>query len=94
MTELIGWIACGLLLITFGSQTYMQWKGQRDKYTILFFVTAILGSAGNALYSFLVHNIVFIVLNAALVVNNSVGFGIALHNHAKKKKSDSNALRG
>lgn len=85
--DLVGWISSGLLIITFGSQTYMQWKGESGKYTIIFFVSAILGTAGNLIYSWLVHNTVFTILNAALVVNNSVGLGLALA-HQKRKKEE------
>lgn len=94
LKELVGWAASVLLIITFGSQTYMQWKGVRGKYTLVFFVSAILGTAGNLIYSWLVHNTVFIVLNAALVVNNSVGLGLALAHQKKKKEQEKKGKEG
>lgn len=85
MKDLVGWISSALLIVTFGSQTYMQWKGTSDKHTIVFFVSATLGTAGNLVYSWLVHNTVFVILNAALVVNNSVGLGLLLRRVRQRK---------
>ncbi|WP_437592125.1 hypothetical protein [Sorangium sp. So ce1000] len=89
MKHVVGWISSLLLLVTFGTQTYKQWKGDEgksEKYTLIFFVAAIAGTAGNLIYSVLVNNWVFTALNAALVVNNAIGLWIAVH-HRKRKKA-------
>lgn len=88
--DLIGWGSSLLLIITFGSQTYSQWKSgkeQKGKYGVelVFFSAAIGGSVGNLIYSYLVRNWVFTVLNAVLVVNNSLGLAITVHKRKGKE---------
>jgi uncharacterized protein with PQ loop repeat len=92
MKDLVGWLSSALLLVTFGSQTFMQWKekdGKTDGYTIVFFVAAILGTAGNIAYSWMTHNLVFTLLNITLVINNVVGLVIVLRRRARKKREES-----
>lgn len=90
MKHVVGWISSLLLLVTFGSQTYREWKGEKDKsekYTLVFFIAAIAGTAGNLIYSLLVKNWVFTALNAALVVNNAAGLWIALRHRKQAQQA-------
>lgn len=80
--ELIGWGSALVLLPTFGLQTYKQWRKRDEPVSVsglLFFVLALVGTGGQVVYSWLVGNWVYFALNAVLVVNNSLGLGIALH---------------
>ena len=80
--EWIGWGSAILLLPTFGIQTYRQWQSRHEPTTIpsfSFFVLAFLGTGGQAVYSYLIGNRVYLALNAVLVVTNAVGLGIAMH---------------
>ncbi|KYF63021.1 hypothetical protein BE15_02470 [Sorangium cellulosum] len=91
MKHVVGWISSLLLLVTFGSQTYRQWKGdegESEKYTLIFFVAAIAGTAGNFIYSLLVNNWVFTALNAALVVNNAAGLWITVRNRKQARRAE------
>lgn len=90
MKHVVGWISSLLLLVTFGSQTYRQWKGEEgrsEKYTLIFFVAAIAGTAGNLIYSLLVNNWVFTALNAALVVNNAAGLWITVRHRKQARQA-------
>ncbi|MHB1560876.1 MAG: hypothetical protein ACYC61_25765 [Isosphaeraceae bacterium] len=82
LQELIGWGSALVLLPTFGVQTYRQWT-ERHKHvgstSLWFFVLAVTGTLGQFVYSWMVGNLVYLVLNGILVVNNSIGLGIAVH---------------
>lgn len=80
--ELIGWGSALVLLPTFGLQTYKQWHARHEPVAtsgLLFFALALIGTGGQVVYSWMVGNWVYLALNGVLVVNNSVGLGIALH---------------
>ncbi len=82
LQELIGWGSALVLLPTFGVQTYRQWT-DRHKHagptSLWFFVLAVIGTLGQFVYSWMVGNMVYLVLNGILVVNNAIGLGIAVH---------------
>lgn len=82
LQELIGWGSALVLLPTFGVQTYRQWS-ERHRHvgptSLWFFVLAVIGTLGQFVYSWMVGNLVYLVLNGILVVNNSIGLGIAVH---------------
>jgi len=82
MQELIGWGSALVLLPTFGVQTYKQWHGRHEHASpssIWFFVLALVGTFGQFIYSWMVNNWVYLALNGCLVVNNTIGLGIALY---------------
>jgi hypothetical protein len=82
MTQVIGWSSAVVLLPTFGVQVYRQWQKRREPVpaaTIWFFLLAVVGTGGQMVYSWLVGNAVYFVLNAILVVTNSVGLGIDVY---------------
>ena len=81
MQELIGWGSALVLLPTFGVQTYRQWRDRHEHVgavSLWFFVLALIGTAGQFVYSWLVNNRVYLALNGCLVVNNAIGLGIAI----------------
>lgn len=82
MEEIIGWGSALILLPTFGLQTYRQWKNRHEPIPesgLWFFILALAGTGGQAVYSWMIGNWVYLALNGCLVVNNGVGLGIALH---------------
>jgi uncharacterized protein with PQ loop repeat len=80
--ELIGWGSAILLLPTFGIQTLRQWEARHEPApasSLWFFVLAFFGTGGQVIYSWLVGNRVYLVLNACLVVTNGIGLAVAIH---------------
>ncbi len=74
MTEVLGWASSVVLLITLVKQVYKQWKDKKtDGISKWLFVGQLGASVGFTMYSFLTGNWVFVVTNAALILNNIVG---------------------
>ena len=82
MREIIGWGSAFVLLPTFGLQAYKQWQNRHEHApasTLWFFILALIGVAGQVVYSWMLGNWVYFVLNACLVVTNGLGLGLAIH---------------
>jgi hypothetical protein len=82
MKEIIGWGSAFVLLPTFGLQAYKQWQSRHEHApasTLWFVILALIGVAGQVVYSWLKGNWVYSVLNACLVVTNSLGLALAIH---------------
>lgn len=81
MTELIGWISSAILLLTIGRQVLTQWRTRSTAgLSRWLFIGQLTASAGFTLYSFLLHNWVFVVTNVALLVTAICGQVIYLRN--------------
>ena len=81
MTELIGWSASFILLITIISQVRKQWRtGSNDGVSKWLFVGQVASSVGFTVYSALTGNWVFIVTNAVLLLSNVAGVYIYFKN--------------
>lgn len=82
MKEIIGWGSAFVLLPTFGLQAYKQWKNRdehADASTLWFFILALIGVVGQVVYSWMLGNWVYFVLNACLIVTNVLGLALAIH---------------
>src|SRR3954453_4635539 len=82
MQEIIGWGSAFVLLPTFGLQAYKQWQNRHEHAppsALWFFILALVGVAGQVVYSWMLGNWVYFVLNACLVVTNSLGLALAIH---------------
>ncbi|MDQ2644268.1 MAG: DUF3273 domain-containing protein [Myxococcota bacterium] len=73
-TELVGWTSSLVLLLTILTQIGKQWRERsaRGVSSWLFF-GQIAASIGFTIYSWLVHNWVFVVTNALMLVSAIVG---------------------
>jgi MtN3 and saliva related transmembrane protein len=81
MTELIGWSASVILLITIITQVRKQWRtGTNDGVSKWLFVGQVASSIGFTVYSVLTGNLVFIVTNAVLLLSNIAGVYIYFRN--------------
>jgi len=70
MVEAIGWVSSFILVLTIGRQVYRQWKsGTSEGVSHWLFVGQCAASTGFTLYSFLVHNWVFVVTNAVMLLS-------------------------
>ena len=79
--DAIGWLSSAVLLVTIGRQVFTQW---RTRSTIgvsrwLFF-GQLTAAVGFSVYSYLLHNWVFLVSNLALLMTAVVGEIIYLRN--------------
>jgi hypothetical protein len=82
MREIIGWGSALVLLPTFGLQAYKQWENRHEHAsasTLWFFILALVGVTGQVAYSWMLGNWVYFVLNACLVVTNTLGLALAIH---------------
>jgi MtN3 and saliva related transmembrane protein len=79
--ELIGWSGAAVLLLTLGRQVYTQWRdGRSQGVSRWLFVGQLTASTAFLIYSWLLHNWVFVVTNALLLVTAAVGEWIYLRN--------------
>jgi MtN3 and saliva related transmembrane protein len=87
-TELIGWTAAAILLLTLGRQVYTQWRDRTSTgVSRWLFVGQCAASIGFVLYSWLLHNWVFVVTNALILLTAVVGEVIYLRNRRAKPRA-------
>ena len=80
-TDAIGWTSTAVLLATIGRQVYSQWKSKDSAgVSRWLFVGQIGASVGFTIYSYLLHNWVFLVSNVAMMVTAIVGECIYISN--------------
>lgn len=74
MTEIIGWLSSGILVLTISKQVYKQWKeGTSEGVSKWLFIGQIAASVGFTVYSVLLVNWVFIFTNAFLALEAIFG---------------------
>lgn len=84
MTEAIGWVSSVILVITLGRQVHKQWReGQSEGVSRWLFIGQLAASIGFTVYSWLVHNWVFVVTNGLMVLNGLAGYVIVQRNRRK-----------
>ena len=89
LTELIGWSASAILLITIIRQVQKQWRtGSNEGVSKWLFVGQVASSLGFTVYSALTGNWVFIVTNAALLISNITGVYIYFQNRENESVPD------
>jgi len=89
MKEIIGWGSAFVLLPTFGLQAYKQWQARNEHAppsALWFFILALIGVVGQVIYSWMLGNMVYFILNACLVVTNTLGLGLAIHRRMVPKR--------
>jgi MtN3 and saliva related transmembrane protein len=85
-TELIGWASSAILLATIGRQVYTQWKTKSTSgVSHWLFVGQLTASTGFTVYSFMLHNWVYVFSNVALLLTAVAGQ--ILYNHNKRHQS-------
>ena len=84
--DLIGWASSLVLLLTIARQVFIQWlTGSDAGLSRWLFVGQLTASSGFALYSYLLHNWVFLVSNVALLATGVAGEIIYLRNKSAKR---------
>lgn len=75
--DALGWASSFVLVLTIGKQVFKQWReGSSEGVSIWLFVGQLAASTGFTIYSWLVHNWVFVVTNSLMVVNALLGYAI------------------
>jgi MtN3 and saliva related transmembrane protein len=85
IVDLIGWASSAVLLLTIGRQVYTQWRTRSDAgVSRWLFIGQLSASSGFVLYSYLLHNWVFLFSNIALLGTGIAGEIIYLKNRSAK----------
>jgi uncharacterized protein with PQ loop repeat len=85
--ELIGWGSSLILLLTLMRQVFAQWRTRATAgVSKWLFVGQLAASTGYVVYSYLLHNWVYVTSNIAILATALVGEGIYLRNrmHAQR----------
>ncbi len=84
LTEVIGWLAAGILLATVVRQVYTQWRsGSAKGVSKWLFVGQIAASVLFVIYSWLVGNWVFVSTNVLMLITAVIGQAIYLRNRQR-----------
>jgi uncharacterized protein with PQ loop repeat len=84
-TDAIGWTSAAVLLATIGRQVYSQWKSRATAgVSRWLFVGQISASIGFTIYSYLLHNWVFLFTNVAMIITAIVGESIYISNRKRR----------
>jgi MtN3 and saliva related transmembrane protein len=85
--ELIGWASSAILLATIMRQVHTQWKAKSTAgVSHWLFVGQVTASIGYALYSYLLHNWVFLTSNVVLLLTAIVGQCLYMRNKRARIK--------
>jgi uncharacterized protein with PQ loop repeat len=95
-TDLIGWAAALILLLTVSSQVWKQWRSRTSAgVSSWLFIGQMSASLGFVIYSFAVDNMVFVVTNTLLLIAAVVGQCLYLQNrHREQKKHRRQTMEG
>jgi MtN3 and saliva related transmembrane protein len=86
--DLIGWGSSLVLLATLLRQVYTQWKTKATSgLSKWLFVGQFTASAGFVLYSYLLHNWVYVSSNIALLITAIAGQALYLRNKRAQRRS-------
>jgi MtN3 and saliva related transmembrane protein len=84
-TDAIGWTSTVVLLATIGRQVYSQWKSKASAgVSRCLFVGQIGASVGFTIYSYLLHNCVFLISNVPMIVTAIAGESIYISNRKRR----------
>lgn len=85
MVDAIGWASSVILVLTIGKQIFKQWQaGTSEGVSTWLFIGQLAASLGFTVYSVFVHNWVFVITNALMVLNALVGFAITKHQRRRE----------
>ena len=81
LTDLVGWLSAGILILTISRQVYKQYKSRSTAgVSHWLFIGQVAASTGFVIYSALVENWVFVVANAFILLTAVFGQVIYLRN--------------
>ena len=87
-TELIGWSAATILLLTISRQVYTQWRERSTQgLSRWLFIGQLAASSGFVVYSWLLDNWVFVATNVLMLVTAGFGQWIYLSNKRREERA-------
>jgi uncharacterized protein with PQ loop repeat len=87
-TEIIGWSAATILLLTISRQVYTQWRERSTQgLSRWLFIGQLAASTGFVVYSWLLSNWVFVVTNVLMLVTAGGGQWIYLRNRRREERA-------
>jgi uncharacterized protein with PQ loop repeat len=87
-TELIGWGAAAILLLTISRQVFTQWRERSTQgLSRWLFIGQLVASTGFVIYSWLLGNWVFVVTNLLMLATAAIGQRIYLCNKRREERS-------
>ncbi len=90
--ELIGWGSSLILLLTLMRQVFTQWRTRATAgISKWLFVGQLAASTGYVVYSYLLHNWVYVTSNIAILATALVGEGIYMRNRVIAKRGQGGA---
>jgi len=96
--DLLGWISSFILLMTLIRQVYVQWKSQSVAgVSKWLFVGQLAASTGYTIYSFLLHNWVYVCSNIAILLTAVLGEVLYIRNRRvaeRRRQSNSGPYAG
>lgn len=97
-TELIGWSAAAVLLITISRQVYTQWRDRSTQgLSRWLFIGQLAASTGFVVYSWALGNWVFVISNVLMLGTAGVGQWIYMRNKRREEMggvgSDTHSVR-
>ncbi len=85
MKDVIGWASSLVLVLTIGKQVHKQWKaGTSEGVSKWLYVGQTAASTGFTVYSWMVHDWVFVVTNAVMLLSAIVGLVIFFHHRHRE----------
>ena len=90
MVDLIGWGSSLILLFTLIRQVYTQWRSHASAgVSKWLFIGQLAASTGYIVYSYLLHNWVFVSSNIAILITAFVGEFLFVRNRKTAARSES-----
>jgi uncharacterized protein with PQ loop repeat len=90
-TDILGWLSSLILVATIAQQVHKQWReGNSEGVSRWLFLGQLSASIGFTVYSWLVHNWVFVVTNALMIANALAGYFIVMR-HRRRRLRQSRA---
>ena len=84
--DYVGWISSAVLLATIGRQVYTQAKTRSTQgVSKWLFIGQLSASTGFSIYSYLLHNWVFLTSNVALLITAVIGQTLYLRNKHRER---------
>ena len=81
MTDMVGWLSALILILTISRQVYTQWRTRSiEGVSHWLFIGQVAASTGFVIYSVLVDNWVFVVVNSCILLTALAGQLIYMRN--------------
>jgi uncharacterized protein with PQ loop repeat len=82
--DAIGWASSFILVCTISKQVYDQWRtGRSEGVSTWLFIGEMASATGFAAYSWMLHNVVYVVANGFTLLSSVIGFVVLLRNRRR-----------